>query len=142
MGIEQCSSYAREAIRVLVTSGDSVYAKYLEERLEHEGMGVVRWSADAPPNLRDLAGVDVVLVETHELGDAGWMLLEMVREQAPLTEIVVISSEPPVESAVQAFRSGVFAILPYPVSDVQLINAITSACRRKRHGEERMRNLP
>jgi DNA-binding NtrC family response regulator len=64
-----------------------------------------------------------------------------VREHSPLIEIVAISEDPPVESAVQALRSGIYTLLAYPVSDDQILDAIRAATSRKRRGEERIRAL-
>jgi DNA-binding NtrC family response regulator len=128
-------------IRVLLTSRDAVYARFLAERLVAEGMLVVRPEQPALGTVLDLdaSAIDVVLVETHGLDDAAWAVVELVRERAPLIEIIAISSEPMVDSAVEALRNGVFSILTYPVTDGQLVNEITRACARKRHGEARLK---
>ncbi len=129
--------------RVLVASRDQVFARSLKVSLESKGAevhlweGTGAWSAEGP----QLEGVDVLLVETYGLGDAEWSLVERVRERSPMIEIVAISEDPLVESAVQALRSGVYALFAYPVSDDQLMGAITEATARKRRGEQRIRAL-
>lgn len=89
----------------------------------------------------DLSSVDVLLVETDGFRDPEWTLVERVRERSPLLEIIAISSDPNVETAVEVLRSGVFSVVSYPVSDDQLAEVILEACRRKRHGEERLKFL-
>jgi DNA-binding NtrC family response regulator len=128
-------------IRVLVTSRDAVYSRFLFERLAAEGMQVTRPSVPAGglASVPDSSELDVVLVETHGLDDADWAVIELVRESAPLIEVIAISSGPLVDRAVQALRLGVFSILPYPVSDAQLVNEIALACARKRRGEARLK---
>jgi DNA-binding NtrC family response regulator len=129
--------------RVLMASRDRVFARSLAASLESHGAevrvweGPGAWSADEPR----LQGVDVLLVETCGLRQAEWSLVERVREVSPMVEIVAISDDPLVEGAVQALRSGVYTLLAYPVSDDQLLEAITQATARKRRGEQRIRAL-
>jgi DNA-binding NtrC family response regulator len=121
-------------------SRDGVYSRFLAERLSREGMSV-RLSAaagDGAAAALDAAQIDVVIVETHGLGEPEWALVELVRERAPLIEIIAISAGPLVDSAVEALRSGVFSILPYPVTDDQLVGDVSRACARKRRGEARL----
>ncbi|MFH1176923.1 MAG: hypothetical protein V1750_05910 [Acidobacteriota bacterium] len=131
----------RSPVRLLIASSDAVYRRYLADRLRSCGIEVLPWEeGDKESGERlDASRVDVLLVETHGLDDADWALIEEVRDRAPLIEIIAISSDPQVENAVQALRSGVFEILTYPVSDSHLVNAITSACSRKRYGEDRIK---
>ncbi len=128
-------------VRVLVTSRDAVYSRFLFDRLVAEGMQVTRPPAPAGgfASVPDSSEIDVVLVETYGLDDAAWALIELVRERAPLIEVIAISSGPLVDRAVQALRLGVFSILSYPVSDDQLVSEITRACARKRRGEARLK---
>ncbi len=129
--------------RVLVASPDRVFARSLEASLESKGAEVHLWEGPGagPAGGPQLENVDVLLVETCGLREAEWSLVEQARERSPMLEIVAISDDPPVESAVQALRSGVYTLLAYPVSDDQLLEAIQEATARKRRGEQRIRAL-
>lgn len=127
-------------VRVLLMSRDGVYSRFLAERLSREGMRV-QLSAAVGAGVAaalDAAQIDVVIVETHGLGETDWALVELVRERAPLIEIIAISAGPLVDAAVEALRSGVFSILAYPVTDDQLVRDVSRACARKRRGEARL----
>lgn len=128
---------------VLVATRDRVLARSLEAALEASGAEVRRWdeSVASSPEAAQLEGVDVLLVETSGSREAEWALVERVRERSPMVEIVAISEDPLVESAVRALRDGVYTLLAYPVSDEQLLEAITQATARKRHGEQRIRAM-
>ena len=128
-------------IRVLVASGDRVFADHLCTCLAAKHMAVTVWTASAGGRLPDLARTDVLLVETYGLDEAQRDLLESLRDAAPLVEVVAISSDPAVEDVVQALRAGVFAVLEYPVSSDVIANEITRAGERKRRAELRIREL-
>jgi DNA-binding NtrC family response regulator len=129
--------------RVLVASRDQVFARSLKESLDAKGAEVQLWegAGTSPADGAQLEGVDVLLIETHGLGEADASLVERVREHSPMIEIVAISEDPPVESAVQALRSGVYTLLAYPVSDDQILDSIRAATSRKRRGEQRIKAL-
>ena len=138
--LDAAAGECRDA-RVLLTSRDVVYARFLSERLAQEGM-LVQLSAPAgvgPTTDLDPSQLDVVIVETHGLGEAEWAMVELIRERAPLIEVIAISAGPLVDAAVEALRSGVFSILAYPVTDDQLVRDVTRACARKRRGETRLK---
>jgi DNA-binding NtrC family response regulator len=158
-------------VRVLIASRDPAYRRVLAGCLGGKGFDIylLESSADRRGSNRavaagfgdeigDLSRIDVLLIETHGLGEAEWLLVEQVRERSPMIEIVAISdawteegpvgaalvshgSRPLLDRAIQAVREGVFAVLAYPVSDRQLEEAILSASRRKRRGEERIEAL-
>ena len=127
--------------RVLLMSRDGVYSRFLAERRAREGMRV-QLSEQPGTGVTaelDAAQIDVVIVETHGLGETDWALVELVRERAPLIEVIAISAGPLVDTAVEALRSGVFSILAYPVTDDLLARVVARACARKRRGEARLK---
>lgn len=133
-----------EGIKVLVTSSDPVYANRIRSRLESMGMqtGCLQPRDDDEEEVEpEVCHADVLVVQTLGLGDQVCSFIERVRELCPMVEIVAVSSEPLVESTLQALRDGVFSILPYPVSDDRLAEAIQGAYRRKQRGEQRMKQL-
>ena len=129
-----------ERIRVLVASKDQAYARGLAEALSLRGLNATSWELPRSNANGDAAQPtsDVLVVESDELSDAEWAFIEEVRERSPMIEILAISSDPLIESAVQALRIGLFAVLTYPLSDLQLLDAIRAAYDRKQRGELRL----
>lgn len=130
-------------IRVLVASSDPVYAASMGELLASRGLAVQRFpmrAVDAgwptPP-----AEVDVLLVEVPGLETAEWALVERLRRDAPLVEVVVVSANPVVEDAVLVLRSGAFAVLEPCVADEELVGTVRAAATRKRRAEVRIEQL-
>jgi DNA-binding NtrC family response regulator len=136
-------STSADRIKVLLTSSDPVYARRIRNRLESMGMeiGCLQPTSDEEEVEPEVCHADVLVVQTFGLGDQVCSFIERVREACPMVEIVAVSSAPLVESTVQALRDGVFSILPYPVSDDRLAEAIQGAYRRKQRGEQRMKQL-
>jgi DNA-binding NtrC family response regulator len=132
-----------DRIKVLVTSSDPAYANHICTRLESMGMeiGCLRPTNDEEDVQPEVCLADVLVVQAIGLGDQVCSFIERVREVCPMVEIVAVSPDPVFESTVQALRDGVFSILPFPVSDDRLAEAIQGAYRRKQRGEQRMKQL-
>jgi len=130
-------------LRVLIATSDPAYGSCLEDDLEARGMTIARHPLEQATVLAasELATIDVLLVEIHEPATLEWGLLERVRQIAPLVEVVAVSADPAVQRTVQALRTGVYAVLEYPVSSDLLAATLTEACRRKRRAEARMAQL-
>ncbi|HEY3359288.1 MAG TPA: hypothetical protein VGQ83_38925 [Polyangia bacterium] len=138
------------APRVLVASRDPAAAAALLEllaeagmaahRVEPAGLAPVAGAASERP-ATDLGAFDVVLIDSPDLGEAEWTLVARVRARSPMMEIVIIAADGAVDNAVLAVRTGVFAVLPSPVTREQLRTAVAGAHRRKRRGEQRIAAL-
>lgn len=130
-------------VRVLLVCRDSARAAWLRGCLQSRGIVVEPGDADTLRSTHgtDPACFDVLLLEARALDDADLATLQRIRECSPLTEVVAISASGLVDDAVQALRSGVFAILLRPVAEDELIDTIVSASERKRRAEGRMRVL-
>ena len=82
--------------------------------------------------------VDVLVIDLNDMTEPECAFLDGIRENSPMVEIVVITSDPTVRDAVDVFRSGVFAVIRYPFSDDQIVDVVLRAGRRKRWGERRI----
>lgn len=83
--------------------------------------------------------VDVLLLNEHLPGNAGFELLRHIRYWYPETQVVIVSNEPRFSSAVEAVKLGAFDYLPQPLDRDTLQNTIKRAMeQRQRHaGEQR-----
>ncbi len=129
-------------MRVLVATRDPAVARRLLELLRATGMEV-RWGEPdrIEGNDPELSVADILVIEAPSFGDAEQALVERVRERSPMAEIVFLSAEPAIEGAVEAYKTGVYAVLPSPVSRKQLVEALQGASGRKRRGEQRIRAM-
>lgn len=131
----QFTVFVMAAPRVAVLSRDPAFAESLRASVA-DAMVVLQ--DDVSPGEQD--DVDVVVLEDLD-HDEEERIIARLRSSAPLTEVVVIASHRPMEEAMSALRSGVFAVLTYPVSTNELVNEIASAAARKRRAEARIRQL-
>lgn len=74
---------------------------------------------------------DVVLTDIVMPGEDGIRLLEIVRAEAPLTQVILTTGEPTVETAADALRLGAFDYLPKPLRKEALYRVVAKAAREK-----------
>jgi PAS domain S-box-containing protein/putative nucleotidyltransferase with HDIG domain len=74
---------------------------------------------------------DVVVSDVALPGESGMDLLRAVRESWPRVQVVVITGEPSLETAVEAVRWGAFDYLPKPVLKEAIISVVARAARMK-----------
>ncbi|MBI5533795.1 MAG: hypothetical protein HY898_13830 [Deltaproteobacteria bacterium] len=141
--MQVAATHPKVDVKVLVVCREWAHWGWLRVCLQSGGIAVEPGDVDLLRSVQgsDLARFDVLLFEAHDLDDVDLSILQRARETSPLTEVVAISAGGRVDDAVQALRSGVYAILLRPVSEDELVRTILAASERKRRAEGRMRAL-
>jgi two-component system response regulator AtoC len=104
-----------EAIRVLVIDDEAGLRRFLVKELVARGF-VVEAAGSAEEGLRKLAeaGYDVVLLDMKMPGMDGLAALKEIRRQEPAPEVLILTGQGSVETAVAAMRAGAFHYLTKP----------------------------
>jgi PAS domain S-box-containing protein len=125
---------------VLVVDDDAALAENVAEILTMLEVDVVVASTGqealeaAASRSMDLALVDVRLPD-----GPGTALIARLREASPLTEVVLITGDATVESAIDAVRGGAYAYLLKPVSPQDLLDTARRALAQVALGRDRQR---
>jgi DNA-binding NtrC family response regulator len=88
-------------------------------------------SAEAALSLMNREDVDLLLVDTALPGVSGLDMLQIVRENFPLVEVIMASAEPDVDGAVNAVKLGAFHFLTKTVSSDALRSIVARAAERQ-----------
>jgi two-component system, NtrC family, response regulator PilR len=113
---------------VLLVEDDVSMRESLVAGLEFEGYRVI--SAGSPKEAEPLLLheiVDLVITDLKMPDGGGLRMVELVREAAPETPVIMITAFPSVESAVSALKSGVVDYLIKPFTPDQLAAAAKGA---------------
>ena len=120
-------------VSVLVIDDDESIRLGCAKSLEQEGF-VVRSANNGRTGLeiaREEA-FDVAIVDLKMPGIGGMTVLERLRQDAPDTQVIVITGYATIESAVQAIRMGAYDYLPKPFSVDMLSAVVKRAIERRR----------
>jgi len=120
----------RTRLDVLVVDDDPDIRRTLRGVLEDEGHAVAE-ADNGPRALAALEGrrFDVVLLDVKMPGMDGLQALDMIREQAPRTGVIMVSGESTISTAVQAIKRGAFDFIEKPVDPDQLLGVLRQAAQ-------------
>src|SRR5690349_8239668 len=104
-----------EPIRVLVVDDEVGLRRFLAKELAARGFAVEAASS-AEEGLRKISEslYDVVLLDMKMPGMDGLTALREIRREAPAPEVLILTGQGSVESAVEAMRAGAFHYLTKP----------------------------
>jgi len=123
--------------RILIADNDESFSEALLALLSKEGFEIQKVQ-DPPAILEAIQGrdIDLALLEV-DLRQAGYLeLLRQAQELSPRTLVVLIASQPSVETAIAAIRHGVQDYFQKPVPAEEVANRIIQLIELRHQAEE------
>jgi two-component system nitrogen regulation response regulator NtrX len=119
---------AQEQLEILVVDDDPAIRGALRRALEGAGHAV-REAADAAEGLAllDPRVTDVVLLDINLPGLDGLDALERIREQAPVTAVIMVTGEATVANAMRAGQRGAYDFIEKPPDLPHLLGVVAEA---------------
>jgi two-component system, OmpR family, response regulator CpxR len=127
-------------IKVLLVDDEKDFVDALAERLEMRDFEIIKaFDADeAIARITD-ADVDVVVLDVLMPGKDGITALHDIKKAKPLVEVIMLTGNATVQSAIEGLKSGAYDYLMKPTETKDLIAKIVLAYKRKAEQEERIR---
>lgn len=130
-------------IKVLLVDDEAPFVDALAERLSLRDFAV-KTAYDGSQCLTTLTenptDTDVVVLDLLMPGISGLEVLKQIKEIAPLIQVILLSGQATVESAIEGMKRGAFDFLIKPAETEALAAKITTAFAIKAAHEERIRN--
>ncbi len=128
-------------IKVLLVDDEKEFVEVLGERLETRDFDVsMAFSGDEALQAISRQDVDVVVLDVLMPGKDGIDTLREIKELKPILEVIMLTGNATVESAVEGLKLGAFDYLMKPTETKELVAKIVKAYKRKVEQEERIRN--
>jgi len=130
-------------VRVLIVDDEKEFADSLAERLSLRGFAV-RTAYSGEEGLASLGerSVDVVILDLSMPGIGGLETLAQIRSsQGEETEVIVLTGQASVASAIEGMKRGAFDYLEKPVDMRRLVDTIRRAQNRRARRLERQRMI-
>ncbi|MGA7874742.1 MAG: response regulator [Desulfoferrobacter sp.] len=128
-------------IKVLLVDDEKEFVEVLGERLETRDFDVsMALSGDEALQAVSGQDVDVVVLDVLMPGKDGIETLREIKELKPILEVIMLTGNATVESAVEGLKLGAFDYLMKPTETKELVAKIVKAYKRKVEQEERIRN--
>ena len=121
-------------MQILVIDEHQDLASLLEQRFA-EGDCTLRSTFSSEEGLAAIEAdlpLDVVLLNLNTSDREGLNVLQRIKKCNPLVEIIMLTRQADVHTAVEAVKAGAFDYLPKPVQVESLVLKIEQAAQRKR----------
>jgi DNA-binding NtrC family response regulator len=116
---------------ILIVDPDESSRERLGQVLRREARVLKAASGEAGLGLMERDDVSLVLASVELPGISGFDLLQIVRENYPLAEVVMLSAASDVESAVQAVKLGAYHVLPVDAAPDAVRTTLAHAAERQ-----------
>jgi signal transduction histidine kinase/FixJ family two-component response regulator len=125
---------------VLVVDDEVPFVEAVRKRLAKRGMQVLTAYSgeEALRELQHKRDVDIVLLGVKMPGMGGIETLREIKAVRPLVEVILLSADTTIESAIEGIKLGAFDYLVKPCDMAQLLDQIERARRRKRRQEQKI----
>ncbi len=126
--------------RVLIVDDEEDFVDSLAERLRMRDLDVTTCFSgeDAAENVKHY-NYDVVVLDVQMPGMGGIETLKEIKKQKPLTEVIMLTGQGTVETAIEGMKLGALDFLMKPCETEILMAKIKWAHERKSEHEERIR---
>lgn len=129
-----------EGISVLLVDDEQELVELLSSRLENRGFSMdTALSGDEGIAKLQIRDFDVVILDVFMPGKDGIQTLKEMKSLKPLTEVIMLSGNATLESAIEGMQNGAFDFLVKPADMGDLVEKINKAFARKAEHEERIR---
>jgi len=128
---------------ILIVDDERPFGDVAAQRLRQRGFAAVAVTSgtDALKRLEDTNAIEVVLLDLKMPLMDGIATLQMIKKGHPLVEVVMLTGDATIDSAIEAMKSGAFDYLLKPFDIDQLIDKINTAAKRKRDREAGIREV-
>ena len=126
-------------IRVLLVDDEKEFVDSLSLRLElREFEAKTSYSGDEALSLLQKEDVDVVILDVLMPGKDGIETLTEIKKQKPLVQVIMLTGNATVETAISGMKLGAYDYLMKPTETEDLVNKINGAAKLKKEHEERI----
>ena len=126
--------------RIMIVDDEEEFAASLAERLTIRDYDVMT-SSSGEDALEKLKGqiLDVIILDLLMPGMGGVETLREIKKLYPLTEVIMLTGNASVESAIEGMKLGALDYLMKPCETDDLVAKISMATQKKEEQEERIR---
>lgn len=121
-------------IKILLVDDEIPFVETVTKRLLKRGMKSLSAGSgeEALARLEEDANIEIVILDIKMPGVGGLETLAEIKRNYPLVEVIILTGDASVESAIKGMRLGAFDYLVKPCSVEELISKIEEATNRKR----------
>ena len=132
-----------ESAVILIVDDERTFGDVVAQRLRQRGFAAdaVSSGLEALKRLEETNTIEAVLLDLKMPLMDGIATLQLIKKGHPLVEVVMLTGDATIDSAIEAMKSGAFDYLVKPFDIDQVIDKVNAAAKRKRDREARIREV-
>lgn len=125
---------------ILLVDDDAQFVDIMRKRLTMRSMEVFHAGSgeEAMQKLASHGEIEVVILDVKLPGCSGIEVLRLIKQQYPLVEVIMLTGNATVESAIDGLRLGAWDYLMKPCGIDVLVEKVKEAVEKKRRHEEKI----
>jgi DNA-binding NtrC family response regulator len=125
---------------ILLVDDDAQFIAIMKKRLTMRRMEVFHAGSgeEAMQKLAAHGEIEVVILDVKLPGKSGIEMLQLIKQQFPLVEVIMLTGHATVESAIDGMRLGASDYLMKPCGIEVLVEKVREAVEKKRRHEEKI----
>jgi DNA-binding NtrC family response regulator len=125
---------------IMLVDDEEDFVEMLDLRLKEIGENVVTaYNGSESLKVLETQDIDVVILDVKMPGMDGIEVLQAIKKQYPLIEVIMLTGHGTIEIAIQGMKLGAFDFLFKPADFDELTEKLNQARERKRDQMERIR---
>ncbi len=121
-----------DGIKILVVDSDTTLQKVIEDVLAKDGYPVTtKVSGEEALAVFSEQGYHIAIIDIDLPGVDGLTLLQKIKDISSDTEVIIMTGQTSLESAVNSLRSGAYDYLSKPFDDLSLISSVVGRAAEK-----------
>jgi DNA-binding NtrC family response regulator len=125
---------------IMLVDDEEDFVEMLDLRLKEIGENVVTaYNGSECLNVLETQDIDVVILDVKMPGMDGIEVLQAIKKQYPLIEVIMLTGHGTIEIAIEGMKLGAFDFLFKPADFDELTEKLNQARQRKRDQMERIR---
>lgn len=125
-------------ISLLIVDDEQEFTEILAQRLRKRGFTVTTATSGESALTSLEGGIDIVILDVAMPGMNGIDTLSAIKKRQPLVEVIMLTGQATVGTAVDAIRFGAFNYLMKPCEIEDLVSHIEQALQRRRDKEAKI----
>jgi len=122
---------------VLLVDDEVEFVETFSERLEMRGLETSK-AFSGKEALKSNKNIEVVVLDVNMPEMDGVQTLAAIKKKFPLVEVIMLSGQATVESAIEGMKRGAFDYLMKPCEMDQIVAKVGEAAAKKRQHEEKI----
>jgi DNA-binding NtrC family response regulator len=127
-------------VKILFVDDEVPFVNVMTKRLTQRNMDIIAayCGEEALNKLKEDNSVEVVILDVKMPGMDGIETLKEIKKHYPLVEVIMLTGNATVESAIEGLKLGAFDYLMKPSDFDLLVKKVTEAAAKKRSHEEKI----